>query len=444
MSLPFLLLENGEVSLYALAWARHLMLQSSLRPSGMSKAIRAVGRFYDYYQIVEKSRPLTPEHLGRLLAKFFEAREYGNSDLEWAPVRKKTAVDDVRYVSDFAEWCADNFGHVPANPRERKLLSDLNVQEQRDFYSALRHRKNWDNLAHLIPATEVGKGSVNRHTFRPKSEHRPSYRRKYFPPTKILLLIRSTPSVRDKLYFLLLFFGGIRASEPLHLFVTDVKIKSDGNAQVVLGHPEKGTYEWVDPFRGKQRGNRATFLKERYHLGPRNVLSSRHPLHCGWKGMSFDDGNRLQSEVHWLVPGIGRYFAKLHSEYMNLTRRHVQDIHPYYFVNERTGPEFGTPAKLSNMTKAFERAVTRVGLSVTEEGVNPHGARHFYGYFCASKLRLSIETTQVLMHHESLSSTAIYYALTSDVAHEELSKAQKKIESELPTLLGEGGLLISS
>ncbi|BDB72242.1 hypothetical protein Cthiooxydans_46540 [Comamonas thiooxydans] len=160
--------------------------------------------------------------------------------------------------------------------------------------------------------------------------------------------------------------------------------------------------------------------------------------------MSFDDGRRLESEVHWLVPGIGRYFAKLHAQYMNTTRRHVQDSHPYYFVNEKAGAEFGTPAKLSNMAKAFERAARRVGLSVTEDGVNPHGARHFYGYFCASRLRLSIETTQVLMHHESLSSTAIYYALTSDIAHEELSKAQKKIDSELPILIGSDSLLFSS
>ncbi len=443
VSLPFLFLEDGEVSLYALAWARHRTLQDPLKPAGLAKAIRAIGWFYDYYHLVEGSKPLTPQGLGLLLSKFLEAREHGDDRLGWKAVRRKTAVDDVRFISDFTEWCADNFGHIPANPREKKLVSDLNVTEQRDFYFALHHRKDWDNLAHLLPATNLGKGVVNQRAFRPKAKApRPSYRRKYFPPDKVLALIRATPSVRDRLYLLLLFFGGLRASEPMHLFVTDVKIKADGIAHVTIAHPQAGTYEWVDTIKGKQTGIRTTFLKERYYLGPRNLLASKHPLHSGWKGIAFDDGSRSQSEVHWLIPEVGRYFAKLHAEYMRVTRRHVRDDHPYYFVNEKAGLYFGQPAKLSNMTKAFERAARRVGLSLTEEGVNPHGGRHFYGYYCASRLRLPIETTQILMHHESILSTKVYYNLTVDVARDELRKGQARLAAELPDFIAAEALLL--
>jgi integrase len=67
--------------------------------------------------------------------------------------------------------------------------------------------------------------------------------------------------------------------------------------------------------------------------------------------------------------------------------------------------------------------------------VNPHGGRHFYGYYCASVLRLPVETTQKLMHHSSISSTEIYYALTAEAVRAELLAAQEKQALEAPGLL---------
>ncbi|ANB71312.1 hypothetical protein AYM40_02210 [Paraburkholderia phytofirmans OLGA172] len=414
--------------------------------SGLSKAIHAIGWFYDYYYLIEGGRPIDADELGGVLARFMEAREFGTSILGWDAVRKKTAIDDVRYVSAFTEFCADEFGHQPINRRETKFATDLNVREQRRFFAALSHRKDWDNLAHLVPSTQAGKGIVSRPAFDPKEKRRTkaSYDRKSFPPAKVLALIATTPSTRDKLYLLLLFFGSLRASEPLHLFVTDVTISSDGTAKVILGHPRTGAYEWADSLRGRQTGNRATFLKERYFLGPRHKLGAKHPLHAGWKGMAFDSASRNEAEVTWLVPEMGRYFARLHIEYMHATRRHVRDEHPYYFVNEKDGAQFGKPAKLSNMTKAFYRAARRIGLSPSDEGVNPHGARHFYGYFCASQLRISLDLTQMMMHHTSILSTKTYYDLDKAVGRDELQKGQARIARELPSFCADAARLLTS
>lgn len=374
-----------------------------------------------------------------------EAREHGKAILGWDAVRRKTAIDDVRCVSAFTEFCADQFGHLPINPRETKFVTDLSVREQRRFYAALGHRKDWDNLAHLVPATQAGKGVVSRQKFEPTEQRvKPSYDRKSFPPAKVLPLIAATPSTRDKLYLLLLFFGGLRASEPLHLFVTDVTISRDGTAKVILGDPTTGAYEWADSMRGRRSGNRTTFLKERYSLGPRNKLGVKHPLHAGWKGMAYDSPSRQEAEVTWLVAEMGRYFARLHVEYMHATRRHVRDEHPYYFVNEKDGADFGKPVTLSNMTKAFNRAARRIGLSPTDEGVNPHGGRHFYGYFCASHLRLSLEVTQTMMHHGSILSTKIYYALDKAVSRDELQKGQARIARELPSFCADAVRLLTS
>lgn len=160
--------------------------------------------------------------------------------------------------------------------------------------------------------------------------------------------------------------------------------------------------------------------------------------------MAYDSETRKESEVLWLVPEMGRYFAKLHSKYMHETRRHVRDEHPYYFVNEKDGSHFGKPATISNMRKAFNRAAQRIGLQLSDEGVNRHGGRHFYGYFCASRLRLSLEVTQTMMHHESIESTKIYYALDKAVARDELEKSQIRLATELPSFFESTARLLTS
>lgn len=442
-TLPFLFLKDGELSIFSLAWARAQSVERAWSPGALHKAVTAVGLFYDFYVIEKQQRPLHPDELFQLVKEFYEARRFGLSSLGWRPVRFKTASDDVRFVSRFTEWCSKNLGLLPVNPVERESLSSLNLGDQRRAFDRFQHRKGWDKLFHLHPSTDEGRGVVEEHRFRPIGRRpRALAGKKHFPPDKVMSLIRATPSVRDKLYLLLLVFGGLRASEPLHLFVTDVRIKPDGVAEVVLGHPETGFYQWVDSVKGKQRGNRASFLAERYFLGPRNRLAFRHPLYAGWKGMALDNGQRHESVVNWLIEDAGRLFARLHAQYMHETRSKVRDNHPYYFVNEAPGSYFGLPVKLSNMSKAFERSAQRIGLSASLDGVNPHGGRHFYGFYCASCLRLPVETTQKLMHHESMLSTMDYYALSAEVARSELHKAQVSQAQDLPTMLRMNDLLM--
>ena len=437
LSLPFLFLQDGELSLLALAWARHRMLDAGSGSASIAKAVAALGRFYDFYLLEHKAAPLAPEQLQLLLKQFYEARRFGLPSLGWQPVKVPTAAGDVRAVSDFTQWCADNFGHVPANPRETTLVGSMSLAEQRAHELKLEARKNWDMLHHLTPATQGGQGIVTQRAFRPGSgkSQRSVGDLKHFPPDKVWPMLTGATSLRDKLYLLLLFFGGLRISEPLHLFAADVSVRTDGVAKVVLGHPQDGAFDWLGRDGKKHRGNRAGFLQERYGMGSRNLLPENHPLHAGWKGMMADDGKRSESVVHWLREDAGRLFAKLHAEYIRTVRAKLPDAHPYYFVSEKDGDSYGKPLKLSNVSKTFMRLAQRVGLSSKTPGVNPHGARHFYGFYCASVLRLPLETTQRLMHHQSAMSTSTYYALSADAVRRELLEAQARRELDLPEFL---------
>ncbi len=444
MSLPFLFLQNGELSYLALAWARNKMLVEGTGTSTLAKAVSAIGRFYDYYQLEKNGAPLAPDQLRLLLAEFYEARRFGKASLGWDAVKVATAAADVRAVSDFTEWCTNNFGHAPVNPKERVLVDQLNLREQKTQELKLTSRKQWDMLFHLAPAFDEAKGVVTQRAFDPARGRRNKAftDNKHFPPDMVWEAVLKTPSLRDKLYLLLLFFGGLRISEPMHLFASDISIQADGTARVVLGHPQDGSYQWIGRDRIKKVGNRVTFLQQKYGLTSRNLLAEKHPLHAGWKGMMADDKKRSESVVHWLREDAGRLFARLHAEYVRTVRGKLPDVHPYYFVSEKGEDSYGQPLKLSNMSKAFNRAAARVSLSPSMPGVNPHGARHFYGLYCASVLRLPIETTQRLMHHANVMSTQVYYALSAEAVRKELMAAQERQALEAPQLLAAPAALL--
>lgn len=413
------------------------MVVEGMSPMHLYKCISAVGLLYDFYSICYGGRVLAPHEMPMLMRDFFEARAYGNSLLGWSSVGRKSAKKDVRYASEFSKYCAKNFNTIQVNPTERKLLVDLNISEQIQFFSKLEHRKKWDFLDHLTPTTELGQGIITEFSVNPKTGR--TIQRKnnsYFPPDKVLKLISATTNIRDKLALMLLFFGGLRESEILHLYVTDITAP-DGEAEIRIGHPELSIYEWDDQFRGKQVGNRQTFLEQRYGLTPRNKLGLRHPYHAGWKGMMYAKRDRyLEADFHWLLPDVGRYFAKLHRIYQHQHRAGILDSHPYYFINLE-GDSYGTATKMSNLTKIFYRAAERIGLSSSDRGVNPHGARHFYGYFLASFLKIPIEKAQVMLRHASIASTEVYYSIDDRAVRDELHKAYLRLNDDIPEFMSE-------
>ncbi|XKU41489.1 tyrosine-type recombinase/integrase [Pseudomonas [fluorescens] ATCC 17400] len=430
-SIPVLILQNGEVSLYALAWIRDRMLTQGSSPGTRVKDASAVGYVYDFFVIAHGARPLRPDEMVGFLGRYIEAREFGNNLLGWTPVDRDLAIQEVGRFSDFTRFCFSNLNMPSVNSTEKKLVSDLNLEEQVRFYATLAQRKNWDMLYHLAPATELGHGIVTKSKFEPtrvslgRSKHADT-----FPPDKVLELISKTTNIRDKLYFLLLFFGSLRKSEPLHLFLTDVSVK-DYNTEILLAHPLLSQHTWHDLFSGKQTTTRAEFLFRKYGLKPRSTLAESHPYHSGWKGMQYTK-NDYETDLFWLLPGIGEYFSKLHSIYMHKYRKFAPDNHPYYFINVSENEGFGRPATLSNMDKAFYRAAKRVGLKPTDTGVNPHGARHFYGHFCASYLRLEMTTAQRMMHHASKESTEVYYKISPLIVREEIKRAAEQMKLEIP------------
>lgn len=431
--IPILILQSGDISLYGLAWAREMMIVEHRSPAHLYKAMSAIGLFYDFYIIVYNSKKLAHNELRGMLMEFFEAREYGNSKLGWRPVGNQTARDDVRHVSVFSEFCSNSFGTLQINPIEKKLVSDLSIAKQKQFNEKLANRQKWDMLYHLTPTTSLGKGTDTQFSFNPTPKrNKQMVIKKYFPPDKVIPFLSATTNLRDLLAFLLMFFGAFRESELFHLYVTDITAPGY-EPKIRIAHPENSTYKWSDPFRGSMSTNRATFLNDRYGLTSRNKIGLKDPLHAGWKGMLYTKEG-LETDFFWLFPQIGPLFAKLHRLYLHQFRSGIEDTHPYYFIN-LDATQFGTPLKMSNLSKSFYRSAARVGLSPSDPGVNPHGARHFFGYFCATYLQIPMSKTQIMMRHVSIQSTAIYYSIDERLVHKQLAEAHERLNQEIPDFI---------
>jgi len=159
-------------------------------------------------------------------------------------------------------------------------------------------------------------------------------------------------------------------------------------------------------------------------LKPRNLVKDKY--YSGWKSMTEDDGGKHISFIYWSNPEMGKLFYKLHLQYMEL-RLKMKVNHPYYFVS-LSKQQYGEPLTLNALKDKFFQNIKKIGLNKDISGVNIHGLRHFYGYYCANKLNLSKEITQRMMHHRSINSTEVYYSKTMETMEKEIKIGYQKLK----------------
>ncbi|TDY23501.1 phage integrase family protein [Paraburkholderia sp. BL6665CI2N2] len=231
-------------------------------------------------------------------------------------------------------------------------------------------------------------------------------------------------TVRDTLYFLLLMYGGLRKSEPLHLFLQDVVADPDqqGCALVFLFHPETGSVPG-------ERARRNEYLRVRYQRAPRNLLAITDPLFAGWKSMLLDETTRItgpRTRVYWRNLEAGRLFWQLHKVYISIVRP-KRTNHPYYFVS-LSGTSIGRPMTIDTVDDAFERALARMDLSPdASAGLNPHGMRHLYAQELVDA-GVDPAVIQICLHHTSVASQITYTRPTPGRLVDILKKAADKID----------------
>ena len=432
--LPVILMPDGSRLFEALHWTIE-RFKHGLSGATLKKQAQALGTFVDFFYGYKKEPKVTPDILRVLLEEFSALRTNGCEVLGWTSITPAVAQSELEYLSMFFDHCSDSFGYLPVNAAEEVNTDCLSYREQLKNSKRLWLRRD-GLLGHLWTSHKIKRQCAVRPIKSLKKLPIDGNTFKSFPPLHVANLIESCHSIRDVLVFILLFYGGVRSSEICHILVQDVCAFPDpktGEAIVTLAHPEFG---WIDYHRksdGEPRKSvqRQVYLREEYGLVPRNKLPISSPLHAGWKGMTYEEKG-YRSTVYWSRPDIGILFYSLHRRYINL-RAKVERSHPYYFVNvnaSRSRANYGIPMKLKSLRDRFYDACFRIGLTPGRaNGVNPHGARHFYGYFLANVLRVSKERTQRFLRHASIQSTDVYYALSAATARDELMVAFERATS---------------
>ncbi|NVH73724.1 site-specific integrase [Paraburkholderia sp. JPY432] len=237
---------------------------------------------------------------------------------------------------------------------------------------------------------------------------------------------------RDILITLLLNGGGVRVSEPFHLFPSDVMPNPyrPEQALVLIHHPIEGGVpdDWVDSRGRPRRGNRGQYLRERWGIIPRKQMLGGKE--AGWKGGTHEaQGAARFHKVHWFVPEFGEMF--LYFWYLYLEQLiSIERNHPFAFVNLWREPK-GAMYSINKFRASHDAAVHRIGLNVSKaEGTTPHGHRHAYGKR-AKKARLDVDLRRRMMHHTSLESMDVYTAPTEQEIEEALAQGVFNLEGGL-------------
>ena len=435
----------------------------------MQTRARAVGLFFDYCRASEGFINYHSPDAHRTIFKLFSwALLNGTIDNETVTDRLKlywpsSSIDVSKRlcsaILDFENFC-DNQDIISTSLlRDNKITKPVNEQASLKFLHTAIKIKNRSFLSHLIEANKLGNKLKNKNNKdilnlgSSGSRARTNSEEKRFPEELIAPLFKygflKNPSaqlmsdkedITAKMITLLLFFGGIRESEPFHIWVNDVipvDIKSIDDCQVFLRHPVEAL-----TFLAGENVTRKEFLAQRGML-PRykNPIKS---LRANWKDLELDSS--LSAPVFFMHEGAAKLFNAMYIYYINHYRPKLEDIaksngnpsHPFLFVaagvDHITGKSYqGLPYSVSAYLSAFERALDKVevALGITiprgkQNGTTPYGSRHFY-LGTLTDVGIPNKVIQKCAKHRSILSQEAYNTPTNEGVQQKLTEARGAI-----------------
>lgn len=361
--------------------------------------------------------------------------------LWWSPLKLHYVSTILHRACAFSDWLLTEHDVSALNPtRMATLAEQISLWRRRSFYkynALLGHISGTDrNSSHTTrafkfaesiplfsgdpPAFPVGRfADLMRIGF---------VRQRYERSTDLSRRLR----IRDMMVALLLEGGGLRDSEPFHIFVGDVQADPEDDTLPIVRvfHPTDGHIRYVDPITGTLKTtNRAAYLRAAFDRVPLNVDSTKN----GWKGNLLQAGGYMP--VYWFPRDYGRLFFELYKIYV-LTIRPITLPHPWLFVTID-----GEPLTAKAYTKLHAKAVIRTGLKVEKGlGTTPHGHRHAFALRVNDAVKAGILDTKIfmlMMHHRSLLSQNTYNQPDIETVNAALKVAELRMPiDELAKFLG--------
>jgi len=397
--------------------------------SWQEKLVRAVRMFLQY---LEKNQSPKKEEW-KLFRDFVDAMYLGTIDsstgydpsgLYWQGINNQDAKYYITLLTDFFDWLGrnDKPRALAFNPQYEGNEFDKKIDKQAYLY-----RRNSSLLGHSWSVNSSKKGRVTKLRKEVKSfENEPPA----FPENRIEELIFKGFKHSDKYDYrgmaitCLLLGGGLRPSEPFHMYMADVHQhwERSGSAFVCIHHPSLGYAPDNWKTASGTRGNREQYLSHNYGLSPRHLI--RGKKHAGWKNPALD--RHWYMYVHWFPQDFyGQLFHYLWSRYLEETIS-IPRNHPFAWINYRRNP-IGSMYTVSSFQKAFQAAIEKIGLIYGKRfGTSLHGPRHAYGQRTREG-KIDRIIVQRMMHHRSPDSQLVYKQPKSEDVLKEIEKAEKII-----------------
>ena len=422
--LPVLLTEQGELSVVTDYLLK--MEANDVSASVMNQFIQVVSLLLDYME-ANKGLFKDPKILFQTFAKRLYSGTIGEDGLDpsglyWMPSSTEHVNKHIHRLTAFTDWIAKKQGTEPMNP-----LRDATSHEQRLNYAAWFRKNQNDFLGH-IEDKSINKTIRKARTMKGRTpltkteDDAVAFPEKHWEPFfKDGIGGAKDPRValRDKLILLLMHGGGLRESEALTLWVTDVfEDPYNFDNAVVRIYNEidgKAPNDW------RSRGaihTRAAYLKEEYARIPR--IKMQGTARIGWKGRVADHRDNY-IQVQWFPTDYGKVFMSLWKNYQKY-RASIDCHHPYAFISFHHSA-FGNPYTLNAFHQNYALGLKRIGLAPNKaEGLDPHGHRHNYGRRL-ERSGLNPLVIRRCMHHKSLESQVPYTGKGQQEISDELNKA---------------------
>jgi hypothetical protein len=415
--IPIIMTEHGPL----LPLVNYLLARVQVRSQAwMLKVTQAVGLLLDYMaanqEYFDDPKLLFQTFSQRLYTGTVGSDGRDPSGLYWQGRNPPVVAVLVNAITAFSDSMAENSDTKPLNPwrnatRGEEMLAWA-AWHQKRHRAFLAH--TWDGNTASLSMTRARNVLLKR---TPVIDHEPV---KKFPDDRISDLLfkgfivpgkQKRPRIEERLNLrgilitMLMHYGGLRVSEPFHLYVHDVMpdpIHPD-RALVRIYHPSLGTAppDWLDAKGQPIKCNRLAYLNGKYAMRPRDEYASSAQWHAGWKGNVLD-ATRYFMWVNWFPQWAGELFWKLWIPYM-AQRAKLKCDHPFAFVTQT-----GKPYALDTFESQHGRAVERIGLQVAKAlGTSPHGHRHAYGQ-AMTDANINPIYRQKAFHHKSLESQVVY------------------------------------
>ncbi|MDP2588239.1 site-specific integrase [Vibrio splendidus] len=398
---------------YGLSWQRQVA--------------RAVGLFYDF--CVEKAPAYKNDNnVSDAIRGFVQCSLNGDERLGWLPTKAKTVKRNLACIMEFSTFLEAN-GVLPKN---------IKGTPKHYFYRASAIKSNV-LLSHVTDVSKLAKRlSANSY------EHIYKFRKdtdvtsvplSTFPEELIEPLLNEGFKLNDgsenigaKMLTILLIFGGMRNSEPFHLWFNDFNIfPKSGNLEILLHHPSDSTCN-IPPYKGKTRYH---YLLERGLL-PRTDKRNTNSYYAGWKDLALD--SNYTTDIRIIHKDVEQFFIRLYKEYMRQRESYVAIYranhghdHPFFFVKTGDPADLGAPLSMKSYISSLKRATKRLkklGYESAEYGfkygISPHPMRHWFATILEES-GVKPKILQDLMNHRNILSQEVYKSATKRAIDEAIN-----------------------